>query len=167
MSTFRITDNRHKPAPEPEPAAIALFVLARLDEEQALAEAATEGTGSGTWRMREHEADYWMITDSTGETVVYDEGWPSDEQARHIAFQDPARTLTRIKAIRALAANHTRSDPRNGAIRCYDCADMCHSYSGLNCDSPDAAWPCEGIRGIAAIWADHPYYDPQWSVELH
>lgn len=180
VSNFRVTDNRHKPIPEPKPAVITVFVLARLDDEQVLAEAASAETGyEETWRVIEprHGNPPWVadvddcVVARTHDAADWNrEGYVEDldnGRACHIAAQDPARTLTRVTAIRALAARHTRSDPRHGAVRCYDCADMCHSYSGMNCDSPDAAWPCEGIRGIAAIWADHPDYDPQWSVGLH
>jgi hypothetical protein len=34
--------------------------------------------------------------------------------------------------------------------QCGYCADLCHSRSGLGCDSPDAPWPCETAELLEA-----------------
>jgi hypothetical protein len=31
-------------------------------------------------------------------------------------------------------------------LQCGHCAELCHSRSGLGCDSPDAPYPCETVQ---------------------
>lgn len=35
-------------------------------------------------------------------------------------------------------------------LQCGHCADNCHSFSGLGCDSPDARWPCSTVRAVTS-----------------
>jgi Family of unknown function (DUF6221) len=42
------------------------------------------------------------VTDARGEPLIYDEGRPSLEEARHIARYDPARALAEVKLWRRL-----------------------------------------------------------------
>lgn len=49
-----------------------------------------------------------------------------------------------------------------GPLQCDHCADQCHSGSGMNCDSPDAPWPCPTVRHIAAIWETHEGFREEW-----
>lgn len=36
--------------------------------------------------------------------------------------------------------------------QCDHCMDLCHSGSGLACDSPDAPWPCPTVVLVAATY---------------
>lgn len=77
------------------------FLRTTLDAAQAKAEAASEG-GDGVWLQPYPDMSPGMVTDSTGEYVVYDSSLPSLEQAAHIAANDPAAVLRRIAADREI-----------------------------------------------------------------
>lgn len=68
----------------------------------------------------------------------------------------PARARAEYAAKRAIVEFHVRQDwlpeGRDECSVC-GCAD-CHSV----------AWPCETLRILAAIHADHPDYDASWAV---
>jgi len=53
-------------------------------------------------------------------------------------------------ALRAVLALH---QPREyvipGVWQCGHCDDLCHSYSGVQCEAPDAPWPCPTVRAIS------------------
>lgn len=76
--------------------------------------------------------------------------------ARHIARQDPAATLARVEALRALVGEHGR-DPAEPGL----CAQRCAVQTG-----PDGwmlrAYPCPTLRHVAAIRRDHEDYDERW-----
>ena len=80
------------------------WIAGRVDETQRIAEAA-RGQGEGRWH---HETGYHSgrVSDERGETVVYDEGAPLEEEAAHIAFHDPATVLRRCAADRKILEHH-------------------------------------------------------------
>jgi len=79
--------------------------------------------------------------------------WAGTEGATdaHIARHDPARVLAECAAKRAILADHTPADDG----RCGLCSD-------LYCVTP---WDgiCDVARPLAAVYADHPDYDPAWA----
>jgi hypothetical protein len=125
------------------------FLAARLDEDEAAAKACqspspwSPGTGL--------PGDSWIVTDDTGEPVVYDEGTPTVEEARHIARHDPARVLREVEAKRKILDRWAKSaaDPRD--IRLVAHADLEGNLALL--------WV---VRQLAAVYSDHPDYDPAW-----
>jgi hypothetical protein len=142
---------------------ITEFLEARLAEIEAAA------------RESYYEGQRWL----TEEEGVY--RWPDDElvhladrkaDARHIALHDPARVLRDIEFKRAILALHrpTRPHPEFGFT--YPAAANLCGYDGPGDNwqaeqepdhYPDALWPCWTIRHVAAIWRDHPDYDPSWT----
>ena len=123
----------------------AAFVTARLDEYEAAAKAAQ---APSPWKAAGHESDSWIVTDATGEPLIYDEGTPSLEEAAHIARHDPGRTLRRIKGARMILARYEdclarMEDPDYpaGVAR-----DQAREYE-------DFVFP-----ELAAEWSDHPDY---------
>lgn len=42
--------------------------------------------------------------------------------------------------------------PPDGPLQCEHCAGLCHSYSGIGCDVPDAEYPCDTVRVIAEAY---------------
>jgi len=47
-------------------------------------------------------------------------------------------------------------------LQCVHCARLCHSTSGLSCESPDAPWPCPTVLLLALPYADRPGYLEEW-----
>lgn len=62
------------------------------------------------------------------------------------------RLRAQVQAIRELHQPRETRPARfdqPAQVRCGHCADMCHSYTGLNCEYPyDAAWPCSTIQAL-------------------
>jgi hypothetical protein len=89
------------------------FLTARLDEEQAGAEAARDAhvglyatEGDAEWRVA--DGGEGVYTEAHGINVVVDgHGYLRDAVAAHIARHDPARVLGEVKAKRAILALHT------------------------------------------------------------
>lgn len=135
---------------------IVEFIGARLDEEEADARAATPGPW--TW-------DKTYLVGPTGSVLEDAEGYGgivvTTEDMNHIARQDPAATVPRVTALRGLVAPHKADGygigggwlPGEPPVVC----DRC-----LAADDERETWPCDVVRGIAAIWAWHPDYQPEW-----
>lgn len=117
---------------------LADFLSARLDEDERLARQALEETGT------ERETRY-PYPDRLA-TCMHD--------ARH----SPARVLREVAAKRAILAEH-RIDPELLPGVCYRCR------YGVPAHWEPAAWPCPTLRALAAVWRDHPDYDPSWSPD--
>lgn len=139
---------------------IVKFVKDRLDEDEQTARA----VGDESWKV---SAERDCVIAEAGRLMA--ECYPSpidpcnEATARHMARQDPARTLRRVAAYRAiLAAVEKWHDP----------------HPGQPCTNEDNMWvECElhvAATGrvnpnvlplLAAEWSDHPDYDPTWSVD--
>jgi hypothetical protein len=128
---------------------LAGFLVARLDEDEA---AATEA-GADEWNC---ERAVWMVTDSKGEAVAYDEGKPTEDQAAHIARHDPARVLREVAAKRAIL-------------------ELANEVSGLDMsvdlerrvgqrDQADEPYVGDLIlRQLAAAYSNHKDFRPEWA----
>lgn len=121
--------------------AIVEFLTARLDEDEQAAQAASE---RAPWS---HNADdYWMITGTDGEVVVYDESAPTTAEAVHIARHDPTRVLAEVAAKRAILAEHLPGTDR--------------------CDEHDAMLrtiPCPTLLALVGPYSEHPHCHPAWA----
>lgn len=73
-----------------------------------------------------------------------------DADAKYIARQDPARTLREVEAKRRVLAAHRQSMPG----WCVTC-DVPGDHQGR-------AHGCTTLRLLAAVYADHPDYFPEW-----
>lgn len=129
---------------------IVQFLRARLDEDERLALATGPDEYARRWAVRD---SMWSCTviDGNGDIVVYDEGAPTREEAEHIARQDPARTLRRVAAHRAILAEYEDITP------CDCCGRRDREYAG-------AALTIV-VKYLAGQWSDHPDYDQSWSVD--
>ncbi|MGW4718861.1 DUF6221 family protein [Nocardia sp. NPDC004260] len=135
------------------------FIAARLADTEKVAQAACDSARADT----EGDASRWFVDEEDGResagvtsgfpqrvvgrpggangVVVYDEGYPHVEQARHIALHDPAHVLRQCAAIRRMVAalvGHREGDQQ------WD--------RGINA----------AVASAAAIWRDHPDYNPEW-----
>lgn len=125
-------------------ARLVAFVSARLDEEETCAREAADGD-SGRWFMGEKWNVYraedtapYADTDEH-DLVAYGNVKP---QSEYIARMDPARTLRRVRATRAVLDAYVMSVRMLG--------------EGLSRDKLML------VRVHAGIWEDHPDYDPAW-----
>jgi Family of unknown function (DUF6221) len=134
---------------------LTAFLNARLDEDEAIAAAAQ---APSPWRAAVHESDTWIVTDATGEPLIYDEGTPSLEEAAHIARHAAARVLRDVAAKRAILDRHAPHETAFDGPACDGCSEDVD-------DRPQLAkerWPCPDVLSLADVWSDHPDYDPGW-----
>lgn len=70
-------------------------------------------------------------------------------QERDEARQQIAEAQAAVERVRALHAPVVAwTGQLTYVAQCGHCASLCHSRSGLGCDSPDAPWPCDTIRAL-------------------
>jgi hypothetical protein len=160
---------------------LVTFLRARLDERERVALDAAS-TSQGTARMRGAYST-WVVEDWHGDSddpqALVSQGTDRSPAALgqftatpiprrhgiHIALNDPAFVLADVAAKRRLLDLHEPIPSCSaGILQCRHCADLCHSGSGLSCDSPDAPYPCPTVRLLAASFAAHPDFDPAWAV---
>ena len=57
-----------------------------------------------------------------------------------------------VAAVKAVLELHKEVGSwRSGVYQCGQCAELCHSTSGLGCEDPiDAVWPCPTVVAIQA-----------------
>lgn len=145
------------------------FITARLDEEQAAAEAATAGpwewtpesppergsTGGGpalvtvAHSATEEDTPAHWVAEAQGYEVWGIEVGAAD--AAHIVAYAPNRISREIQAKRTLLDLHE------------SCYAECGEQEPIHGSLVRATWPCPTIRTLAAIWADHPDYQEGWA----
>lgn len=74
--------------------------------------------------------------------------------AGHVARHDPARVLREVALKRYLLEMH--SPYTDGT---------CSGCTGGPTPLGDVPSPCSHVRAMAAVWSDHPDFDPAWTVE--
>ena len=144
---------------------LAAFLTARLDEDEAVAKAATEGPWA--WAATGEKDNSWavaLVGDAdeeekmlsgrieAGDGIIIDpvcEGINGNlPDAAHIARHDPARALRRVDADRKILAEH------QAVTRLADLTGQELGFLG---------WYREWVlKNLAAVWSDHPDYDPAW-----
>lgn len=116
------------------------FLLARIEADETAARHAVRPGLAGEW-----ESDGGAVGimhdryDMFAETIVYNEGTPSLEEATHIARWDPNRVLAECEAKRRIVKKHT------------------HEYS------PHLR--CGELLLLASVYADHPDFQPEWMID--
>lgn len=136
------------------------FLEARIAEDEAVARAATPGP----WAVQTAEegtTTYWGIEDVVPIGINMEwSSWESTidtaETAAHIARFDPARMLAECKAKRAILALHVCRCPDAGCTDCGECSGRHHA-------DPEP-FPCDTVKTLAQVYADHSDFDQAWSV---
>jgi hypothetical protein len=118
---------------------LVAFLLARLDERAAKAQAAMCGS-EGRWSQVDPDREPGRIEDDRGEPVSYYEGSPTVEQADHIAANDPAYVLCEVEAKRLLLDEFAHYAPGDDGYPEFHTA----------------------VRLLALPDADHPDYQQEW-----
>lgn len=85
---------------------------------------------------------------------------------------DADRALREVEAKRRIIAMHHLAElecPQSeGDYRCceeYTCQcqiDALDLRDAVEVRDQHAEWPCPTVRALAAVYADHPEYDPEW-----
>jgi hypothetical protein len=126
-----------------------------LEAELGHVEELARAAGGDAWAVQEHPSETTAVYDSQRDPVVYDEGWPSDAQKRHIAEHDPVSVLRRVKADRQILAEHADA----GTRECSICAPVDWDAE----ESPGwyryaIRYPCRTVRLLAEArgWTCRP-----------
>jgi Family of unknown function (DUF6221) len=137
--------------------AIVEFLTARYGEEQAAVERIEDH--SEPWRGE------WIV--KAGTLYTYN-GWclavlhdsfkhPWNPQVlAHITRYDPARVLADIAAKRGLLEAHGAEDDCVKEVTWPDLRRICWM---------DAGEPCPSLRWLAAPYAGHPEFRPEWRID--
>jgi hypothetical protein len=152
----------------------AEFIRARLDEDEVAARAATPGP----WRhdpgkewigdpkllemarrgVQTFAGEEFVGAGARPEVACIAATGPGDDpqsmaDAAHIARHDPARALRQVAALRAMV------DKDEGAASEYGDGSELSGYG----DTGYTVWRAHfTMCTLAAIWSDHPDYDPAW-----
>jgi len=140
---------------------LVAFLLARLDEDQAIA----LGVSIGPRKPELWIAKLWPFgkaprnwaVDCPFGAVVVDGAF--EASAAHIARHNPARVLAEIAAKRAIIDAH----PNVNDGDCGTCVRAGWGYP-THGGSTIEHWPCPTLRLLAAPFADHEDFDPAWST---
>lgn len=147
---------------------IAEFLTARYDEDEAAACAATGARASGgSWEAFRLPIDMrhrGTVADAHGDIVIY-ECYAGPNHANHIARNDPARVLADLAAKRRILKRHSRGHE--------DWRSRWHPDSCVGCgttgefDDPRIRHinDCPELRDLASVYAEHPHFDPAWTVD--
>lgn len=152
---------------------ITEFLLARITEDEDVAIAAATSYNKA-WHYGDEPAGMSWASDGgmvgNDATNLWDcEGsdtlCAAPEVATHMARHDPSRVLAECKAKRALVDIHTLKDAGSGKS-----IDPDHREVGCEtCNWDTSYWwleygPCETLKALAAVHADHPDYNQEWKI---
>jgi hypothetical protein len=128
------------------------FLRARLDEDAERVLAAPPGP----WA---EDASH-SVVDATGARVIYSVNGgilhPTLTVRAHVLGHDPARVLREVEAKRRTLELHARAEANFGDGFVAECCKTC------DLDDSDG-YPCATLRVLAAVYADHPDYRPEWT----
>ena len=151
---------------------IVEFIRARLDEDEAVAVAASFGPDGAPWTDTVpgmvHIDAHWIREKPwcRNSLRAYVASSDTDVYRRHIARYDPARALREVAAKRATLELHkpdgNPADEWYGSnVSCTECGGF-HLVAGYGARGFSRHWPCKTLRLLAAMWNDHPDYEPEW-----
>lgn len=164
------------------------FLFERIAEDEAVARAAS--IGSESWRLGEFDETVLWWPPSSPEKIAWNREHFGDEAAAaharwggqtiessgdkiapHIARHDPARVLAECGAKRRLVALHERAIWFQPSSPLIDRAtgrpiteEGTHPGGCIVCagDDSSASWPCDTLRVLASVYADHADYRDEW-----
>jgi hypothetical protein len=133
---------------------LTAFLLARIDEDEAVA----RGASAGPWLLESQMVNpprplaVWLRREcQPGDLLVTRGANPAD--LTHIARHDPARVLSECAAKRAIVDAYNVDDDYVTFGDWTSCSDSC----------PGAVlWSV--FKLLALPYASHPDYDPEWAL---
>jgi hypothetical protein len=120
---------------------IRTAVTARLETARAA------GERSPNWRVAEDDGFRGKVEHDGKHyaPIIYDEGYPTDAEARHIAANDPAFTIRQCERdLRVLDRHAPMDDSGDGGY--------CEIYHGED----ESGWPCVEVRDLADAYGIDP-----------
>lgn len=133
---------------------LVAFLRAQLDEDDRAARAAVaDNAGGPDWiNHRGYHPEYQPgLGTPSGIRVLSGTSGALDHVARH----DPARVLREVEAKRRIVEAFTAAAEWSGHPSCPDeQRDLYRRAAGAHLDS---------CRHLAAVWAEHPGYRPEWA----
>lgn len=148
---------------------ITEFLLVRIAEDEAAAEAAVAKSGRSWHREEGHTGSVVGTSSDYRSSYRSDPGilwdWESGficahtESVDHIARHDPARVVAECAAKRRIIEDHVLDvglDDRKPG--CRSCSETSYYDGGRY----STGWPCETLAALASVYADHRDYDPAW-----
>jgi hypothetical protein len=142
---------------------LTAFVAARLDEDEAAAQAAARAAEDGynTEPAWEYDGDEVIVAGGRG--IVTGPWGIEPEIARHIERFQPARVLREVAAKRAILKQYQAAVSANeiGTL-----PGRSHSFSSRIRAEDEAALDVLGraVANLAAVYSDHPDYRKEWST---
>lgn len=120
---------------------ITEFLTARLNEDESVARYLLGG--------KTEPAEVHDTSPHSG--VVYGMWIYDDDHSHDTLAVDPARVLAEVEAKRRIIDLEHRD---SGVGTCSTC------YAGPDWPS---GWPCDTIKSVAAVYANHPDYQQEWA----
>lgn len=135
-------------------AELLAFVKARLDDDTAIALAASPGP----WHLNAERTEVIAVDE---EPVAEAFALGSNQlraTAEHIARHDPTRVLREVEARRRVVARHQLERRWDGDAICGRCSvPQAGAYQ---------TWPCPDLRDLASAWSTHPDYRAEWAPDV-
>ena len=133
------------------------FLLARIAEDEADAQDASDD--GHRWLVEEETIGLWPDDRDPADGFMH---FPRKAHAYHAARWHPGRVLAECEAKRAVMAEHALVPETYGwymgKMADYGCG-ICDERDGLIY----GAGPCPTVQTLAAVYADHPDYRPEWA----
>jgi hypothetical protein len=99
--------------------------------------------------------DEWRVRDQTSagqivEVIADDDH--AEAVSEFIAAHDPSWSIRTHREALERLNRHRPALNYEQRPYCEECESLCHSYSGLGCESPDAPWPCPEVAGLRSVY---------------
>ncbi|MEU8642271.1 DUF6221 family protein [Streptomyces sp. NPDC048674] len=137
------------------------FLRARLDEDEQVAFDALDGGKGSEWRANgaSVEVSGGLPADASAfdETVVFNEGSPTEEQAQHIARHDPARVLRETPVKKARLALYEGALQRWADLPGSERPTVAGESLRIKVTTLEVV-----IQGDLQAYANHPDFRPHW-----
>src|SRR5258706_699318 len=139
---------------------LAKFLNDRLDEAAAAANAVIDAEGENyeaTW-FEQSSGVLYVGPGSVEHPLDGLQPMGDSRLTRFIAEHDPARVLRQVDAKRKILNEHSPLHWHpDSPLRCRRCTSVT-----IDGKMAKLEWPCAAVRAVAAVWSDHPDFDPAW-----
>lgn len=141
---------------------LAEFLLARIGEDETLAQAASAGEWIADGRR--------VRLAGRKDMAVAVSGWDDDdlsqedddEDMAHIAHWHATRVLAECEAKRAIIERHQpREEYAHSSLTGVACAACVEFHDDADCENE--SWPCLTLRVLALPYAAHPLHRRAWN----
>jgi hypothetical protein len=140
------------------------FLTARLDEDEAVAEAAAKDAAGYSHGYPNDPITKWRINDERD--LFADHvflaggayGGIDEKISAHLVRHDPARVLREVAAKRRVMERHRPSEASQSTAYCAGCAHDPEGWPEFELDD------CPELRDLASAWSHHSDYREEWAA---